>query len=70
MVKKADEVFALECLTLLEAPSEVDVVEDLRINRSTVTQILGGEIIEKLPATNRFYVVAGADLVCVEGDGE
>ncbi len=68
--KKADEVFALECLTLLEAPSEVDVVEDLRINRSTVTQILGGEIIEKLPATNRFYVVAGADLVCVEGDGE
>lgn len=64
--KKENEVFALENLALVEMPTEM--VEEPRMGRQCVTQILGGEIIEKLPANNRFYVVIGTDLVCVEED--
>lgn len=31
-------------------------------------QVLGGEIIERLPASNRFYIVIGTDLICVENE--
>lgn len=64
--KKENEVFALENLALIEMPTEV--VEEPRMGRQCVTQVLGGEIIERLPASNRFYIVIGTDLICVENE--
>lgn len=64
--KKENEVFLLENLAFTEMPTEM--TEELRMGRSSTTQLLGGEIIEKLPASGRFYVVLGTDLICVESD--
>lgn len=62
--KKENEVFALESLILANMPSES--VAEPRNERSAVTQLLGGEIIKQLPASNMFYIVVGADLICIE----
>ncbi len=59
-----DETSRFKNLAVIEMPTEG--TEEPRMERTSFTQLLGGEIIEEIPEDNSFYVVMGTDLMNVK----
>lgn len=59
-----DEFSAFSNLAIMDMPMEG--AAEPRLNRTGFTQLLGGEIVEKIPANGRFYVVMGTELTSTE----